>query len=608
MSSSPTPRPFVALLTEALARRRERAALVTPDRGGGPDRVLTCGDVLAQAARVADALLVLGVKRGENVLLLSENRERWFLCDLALLALGCPDVPRGAEAPADEIAYITEKVHARVAIVERPELLGRIAGAARLELVVLLTGAAPRALAFDELLEKARPGCAERFAALVAERRADEVASIVFTSGTTGRPKGVVLTQANLAANLTQVLAIIGYLQEGGTLLSILPPWHMFERMVEYALLSLGLALVYSDRRHFGKDFAARVPAVVGAVPRLWMMILEGVRAKVAAAPARKRRLVEFALALGARRARRRRFPGTPFSLRDALLAPVDALLRRLVLSKIVHALGAQRLARGLAITGGGTLPDHVDLFFASLGIDLTNGWGLTETSPVLTLRAPGHNVGGTVGRPLPDTEIVARDAESGAPLAAGARGLLHARGPQVMRGFLDDAAATAAVLASDGWFNTGDLGHVTADGDVVITGRAKDTIVLLSGENVEPEPIENALTSSPLIEQAVVVGQDQKHLCALIVPRSAIEPAAAGAPSSDESSSRLRREIDECVGPRGGFRGHERIVRFRVLDAPLTVEAGLLSQTLKVKRAAVQERFAREIRELFEGDGAGER
>ncbi len=226
------PRPLVALLTEAFARRPESAALVTPDRDGGPDRVLTCGDVLAQAARVADGLRALGVRRGESVLLLSENRERWFLCDLALLALGCPDVPRGAEAPADEVAYIARKAKARVAIVERPELLPRIAGAAQLEIVVLLTGAAPRALPYEDLLAKAGPDAAARFAALVAERKADEVASIVFTSGTTGRPKGVVLTQANLAANLAQVLAIIGFLRPGGTLLSILPPWHMFERMV----------------------------------------------------------------------------------------------------------------------------------------------------------------------------------------------------------------------------------------------------------------------------------------------------------------------------------------------------------------------------------------
>ena len=608
MTALPTPRPLVALVAEALARRRDRRALVTPDRGGGADRVLTCGDVLAQAARVADALHELGVRRGEPVLLLSENRERWLLCDLALLALGSPDVPRGAEAPADEVAYIAEKVGARVAIVERPELLGRIAGAARIEVTVLLTGTAPRALSFEELLAKARPGAEERFAARVAERSADEVASIVFTSGTTGRPKGVVLTQANLAANLTQVLAVIGYLHEGGTLLSILPPWHMFERMVEYALLTLGLSIVYSDRRHFGKDFAARAPAVVGAVPRLWMMILEGVRAKVAAAPPRKRRLVEFALELGARRARRRRFPGTPFSLRDALLAPVDRLLRKVVLSKIVHALGAQRLSEGLAISGGGTLPDHVDLFFASLGIDLTNGWGLTETAPVLTLRTPGHNVEGTVGRPLTGTEVVARDAETSAPLAAGRRGILHARGPQVMRGYLDDPAATAAVLSPDGWFNTGDLGHVTADGDVVITGRAKDTIVLLSGENVEPEPIENALTSSPLIEQAVVVGQDEKHLAALIVPRGAGGAGEPVASAPVERAAQLRLEIDERVCVRKGFRAHERIVRFRVLEAPLTVESGLLSQTLKVKRAVVQERFAAEIRALFDGPAADER
>lgn len=611
MVPSSTRRPIARLLVDALAREPERAVLVTPDRNGGADRVVTAAGALAESARVCDALDALGVGSGESVLLLSENRERWFLCDLALLALGCPDVPRGAEAPADEIGYIVEKVGARVAFVEKPELLARLAGHPKLEIVVLLSGDVKsaadwfssqgevRLFTWEELLQRARPDAAARFAAKVAERRADEVATIVFTSGTTGRPKGVVLTQANLASNLEQVLTIIEYMRGHGTVLSILPPWHMFERMVEYALLTLGLKLVYSSRRHFAKDLVERSPAAIAAVPRIWMLLMEGVRSKVAAAPPRKRRLVEFALALASARERRRRFPETRPSLNETLLAPVDALLRRLVLAKIVAALGAPNLRGGFAVSGGGTLPDHVDLFFASLGIDLMNGWGLTETSPVLTLRVKGASAGGTIGRVLEETEVEARDPESGVPLPEGARGVLYARGPQVMRGYLDEPQATAAVLSHDGWFNTGDLGTIRRDGNVLITGRAKDTIVLLSGENVEPEPIENALTSSSLIEQAVVVGQDQKHLAALVVARANADGTRAD-PANGALVSKIRREIDTLVNADRGFRGHERIVRFKVLERPFSVEEGLLSQTLKVKRAAVVERYAREIGELF--------
>ncbi len=619
-SPDPTssPRPLIAALFQSLRRNERRPALVTPAREGGGDREITFGELIELAARAADGLRSLRLRPGEPVVLLSENRERWLVADLALQALGCPDAPRGAEAPADEIDYIVGKLRTRVAFVERPELLKKLrAGGSTLETVILLSGEPPAArqggqgqqrqrsgvtlLTFDELLSRAdATGSVARLEASVAERRADEVATIVFTSGTTGRPKGVVLTQGNLGSNLAQVLEVLDFVPAGGTLLSILPPWHMFERMVEYALLSLGLRVVYSDRRHFAKDLARLRPQALAAVPRLWQLMMEGVRAKLAAAPKARRRLVELALSIAQRRERQRRFRGTPPSLALALLAPLDALLRRLVLSKVAAALGVDGLRGGLAISGGGTLPDHVDLFFAALGVELLNGYGLTETSPVLTLRRAERNAGGTIGPPLARTEIAVRDPESGALLGPGLRGVIHARGPQVMRGYFEEAEATAAVLAQDGWFDTGDLGHTTAEGDLVITGRAKDTIVLLSGENVEPEPIENALTSSPWIEQAVVVGQDRKFLAALIVARHRDDPAT---PTGEALYAVLRREIDERSGPRRGFRSHERIARFHVLPRPLTVEEGFLSQTLKVKRGVVQERLAAEIEALYEQD-----
>jgi len=608
----PAPGSLIACLLEALRRHAQRPLLTTPDRDGGADRTLTGGDLIERVARAARGLRELGLRPGDRVLLWSENRERWLVADLALLALGCPDVPRGIDAPAQEIEFIVRRAGVRVALVERPELLARLSSTGfALDHVVLLSGAVPdgvdraRVRPFDALLSSGDPRAAVAdLEAEIAARGVDEIATVVFTSGTTGRPKGVVLTQGNLASNLRQVLEVIDFLEPGGTLLSILPPWHMFERMVEYALLSLGLRVVYSDRRHFARDLARFRPQALAAVPRLWLLLMEGVRSKVAAAPRLRRGLVGLALRLAEARERPRRFAGAPRSPAAELLAPLDLLLRRLVLRRIAVALGIDRLRRGIAISGGGTLPDHVDLFFAALGVPLVNGYGLTETSPVLTLRPPWRDAGGTVGSPLAQTEISIRDPERGVELPAGELGVIHARGPQVMRGYLDDPEATAAVLSHDGWFDTGDLGRRTPAGDLEITGRAKDTIVLLSGENVEPEPIENALLGSPLIEQAIVVGQDRKHLAALLVPRR-----REGEPPEDPAAlhAALRREIEERVGPRRGFRSHERIVRFHVLPRPLTLEEGFLSQTLKIRRNVVHERLAAEIDALYRDDAGAD-
>lgn len=598
-----SPATLTARLFAALDRHAARPLLVTPGRDA-PDRVTSAGDVRDAAAHLAAALATLGVRAGEPVLLWSENRERWLIAQLALLLLGAPAVPRGADSPADEVAWIVDKVRARVAIVERPDLLRRLtAGGHRVETVVLLTGAPPgtdpQVLDYERCLARATAAEGKALLArLPAERRQDEVAAIVFTSGTTGRPKGVVLSQANLAANLAQVLAVIDWLPAGTTCLSILPPWHMFEQMVEYALVELGVQIVYSDRRHFAKDLARIRPHVLAAVPRLWMALEEGVRAKLAAAAPRKRQLVEWTLRRALARTRARRLVG---AATGGWRAPLDRLLQRLVLAKITRALGIDRLGDGLPISGGGSLPEHVDSFFAALGVPLLNGYGLTETAPVLALRRPGHRRGGTVGPPVARTEIAIRHVETREPLPAGERGVIHARGPQVMRGYFDDADATARVLTADGWFDTGDLGRLDAHGELAITGRAKDTIVLLSGENVEPEPIENALTASPLIAQAVVVGQDRKVLAALIVPRLA---HGASAPPRAALEAELRREIDARVHPAAGFRPNERIARFMLLDEPLTVESGLLSQTLKVKRAVVNERFAAVIERLYAEGG----
>jgi long-chain acyl-CoA synthetase len=281
------------------------------------------------------------------------------------------------------------------------------------------------------------------------------------------------------------------------------------------------------------------------------------------------------------------------------------AVLDRLVNQKVRDGLGG-RLR--LCASGGGALPRHVDETFLGMGIPLRNGYGLTETSPVASLRLPHQKAPGHIGPPLPGTRIEARK-DDGTACPAGETGVLWIKGPQVMQGYYENAARTREVLTEDGWFNSGDLGHQDAEGNFWITGRAKDTIVLAGGENVEPEPIETLVKTSPWIEQAVVVGQDEKALGALIVPNfEALEREVAkgewGASGDLLEGDALRRlyrgELDRLVTRENGCRPTDRVATLQVLAEPLTAENGMLTQTLKVRRHVVAERYKDVIAQMF--------
>ncbi len=278
-----------------------------------------------------------------------------------------------------------------------------------------------------------------------------------------------------------------------------------------------------------------------------------------------------------------------------------------LIYRKVRRALGPNFQH---AISGGGSLPAYLDLFYEVVGISILNGYGLTETSPVLCARRPDNNVRGTAGPPLPGTEFRIVDPETRQPLPPGEKGLILARGPQVMMGYYNNPEATAKVLSSDGWFETGDLGWLTPDGQLVITGRAKDVIVLLNGENIEPQPLEDACLQSPYISQIVIVGQDQKKLAALIYPNlDALKAWAAeqGIPTAETEllvHPQVRRfilqEVRRRIQERPGYRPDEQVADFRFLPEPLSVENGLMTQTLKIKRNPVAERYAHLIQEMY--------
>jgi long-chain acyl-CoA synthetase len=574
---------------------RRRAQQATP---------VTFARLGADVDCLATALLDLGVRRGDRVGLLAENRYEWLLVDLALASIGAIDVPRGVDTSPAEMRFILQHSGCRLVFVD-DDRVGHDVQAAltdlpQLERVIVMQDRSevPRAATLAELVRRGAellPTRGEQLAAARAAVRPDDLLTIVYTSGTTAEPKGVMLSHGNVLANLVTVQQVL-HITAADSFLSVLPAWHMYERIMDYLALATGAQLVYTDRRSIKQDLTQVQPTVFAAVPRIWEMLHDGILGHSQKLTGWRGRLLRQSLHLA-------RLVGSGRAHLGHRLLHAGA--RALVLRQVLAAFGG-RLR--LCVSGGGALPRHVDETLLGIGLPLRNGYGLTETSPVAAVRLPHQRDPGHIGPPLPDTTIEPRRPD-GTPCAPGEIGVLWIRGPQVMRGYYDNPRKTAEVLTSDGWFNSGDLGRVDARGNVWITGRAKDTIVLAGGENVEPEPIETIVKTSPFIEQAVCVGQDQKGLGALLVPDGdALEravPRAEWDVRGGEIRSRavqglLRRELDRLLVRENGCRPCDRVTTFRVLAEPMTPENGLLTQTLKVRRHVVAERYADLIRSMY--------
>jgi long-chain acyl-CoA synthetase len=606
-------------------------------------------EVLAMAAGLRD----LGVGRGDHVGLISENRAEWMVCDLAILALGAADVPRGNDTMPQELQYILSFSECRTVIVENIVQLEKTAGVlADLPLVktiVLLSerdeehelsAEAQKALKgvvlkrYADVIETGRGALGTDGTAPIedeiAEGTPQDVATIIFTSGTTGQPKGVVLTHHNF---LHQVACIPNFvaIRPGDVWLAVLPVWHSFERIMQY--ISLGSASAQAYSKPVGKimlgDFAAVRPQWMASVPRIWESVRSGVIKKARAGGGIRWALFRFFVAVGGThkqldnlvkgrkpsfRKRSRVLDFLIGFLPWLALWPLRALGNLLVFGKIKARLGGRFIA---GISGGGALPSAVDQFFGAAGILLLEGYGLTETAPVVAVRKQRRPVPGTVGTLVDDTECQIR-SEEGDVLPPGEQGVVYVRGPQVMSGYYRQPELTAEVLSEDGWFNTGDLGMLTHDNELKITGRAKDTIVLRGGENIEPLPIEQKLRESELIDQAVVLGQDQKFLGALIVPNAqavqeALSEDGGGSGGADAGTERsledlvgdaqvfriIEREIGDLVSAKNGFRGFEQIFRFRLVSDQFEIGKEL-SAKQEVKRHVISEEYAELISEMF--------
>ena len=593
-----------------------------------------------RALSLAAALIELGIAAREHVGLLSDNRFEWILADAAVQFCGAVDVPRASDITDAEIVAILNHADVKVVFVEHRALLNRLESLRSklpelTHVIVMEDDGAPLSPGILSLQELEAHGAELRrlgdrsVEKRIAQIQPADLFTIIYTSGTTGPAKGVQLTHRAICSQL-ELIPFQFSSREQERALSILPVWHSYERVFEMLLISQGASLYYTSVRHLARDLISVKPTVMASAPRVWEALYEKIMARVAQQSRFKKTL--FAAACSSAHAVRSSvqfFRGEELRLEKrsqirSLYIALQSLLQwglgiipflildPLVLKNIRKSLGGAFQA---TISGGGALPPHIDAFFQHVGIRIFEGYGLTESAPVLAVRTTHCFVLGTVGPPLPETEIKVVDLVTGGILypdlsradhGRGRRGEICARGPQIMKGYYKDPEGTARVLR-EGWLHTGDIGLVTFNDCLKIVGRCKETIVLLNGENVEPLPIESKLLESPFIEQCMVVGQDQKNLGVLIVPsltalaeRGFIVTSLSELLEQEEKVTALfQEEIRDLVSSAHGFKSFERIGPWRLL--PKDFEVGdELTPTYKLKRHVITERYRDLLEEMF--------
>ena len=597
------------------------------DPHGTPQLTLTYGQLAEQIKQFAAGLQTLGIQPQDKIALFSDNQPRWLVADQGIMTAGAVDAVRGSQADKDELAYILEHSDSVAMIVQDQTTLDKLAenlADKNLRFIALLSDEMPqlettaKLLNFSQLMEL---GAGVDVKKVECDRA--NLATLMYTSGTSGRPKGVMLSQANLLSQIAGACSVV-HPKPGSKVMSILPIWHCYERTFEYFTLSQGVHQIYTNIRHVKKDLKSYKPNYMVGVPRLWESIYEGVQKQFREQPESKQKLINFFLYQSQRYITAKRiannlslnnsssaFDRAMASTQCAVLRPFHQLGDSIVYKKVREATGGDI---DFVVSGGGSIADHLEDFYEIIGVDILGGYGLTETAPITHVRRPWQNLRGADGQPLPGTETRIVDLETRQDLPQGQQGLVLIRGPQVMQGYYKNTEATAKAIDPDGWFDTGDLGKITTNGDLIITGRAKDTIVLTNGENIEPQPIENACARSKYVDQIMLVGQDQKVLGALIVPN--LEALSQWATTQDiiinetnpaesldnpKVQNLFKQELTREVKARPGYRPDERIGPFTLLSEPFSIENGMLTQTLKIKRPVVTRNYQDVIDGLFE-------
>ncbi len=588
--------------------RHPKDALIGRCRGDSTE-MLSTQEFFDQVRDQSLGLGTLGVEAGDRVAILSDSRPEWMIADFAILTLGGVTVPIYPTLPPSQVRYILADSNASVIVAADEQQAAKVRDVwgdlPNLRALVVMDapeGEAASAggtvepgretLSVDELAARGHRhlisgnGVGLRYKETAMAVQPDQLATIIYTSGTTGEPKGVMLTHGNVASNMIDSAGVV-VLNDEDVTLSFLPLSHAFERVVNLLNLWRGVTITFAESLEtIAPNMQLVRPTVMTGVPRVYEKLHARIFEAVESAPPLRRKLFHWAVGVGTARARAR-LAGERVPLGTALQFP---LADRLVLSKIRGRLGGRIR---ILVSGSAPLMVPVAEFLFAIGAPVLEGYGLTETSPTVSVNPLEKPKLGTVGPAIPNVEL--RIADDGEVLV---------RGPNVMQGYYRKQAATDEVIR-DGWFHTGDLGSLDGDGYLTITGRKKELIVTAGGKNIPPAPIEAALKRSPLVAEAVLIGDRRPYCAALLIPDFPSLAARASAGDTPREALVERPDVirlfdDVVAGVNADLAPHEQVKRFALLPAEFTIATGELTPTLKVKRNIVCDRWADAIERLY--------
>jgi long-chain acyl-CoA synthetase len=573
----------------------DRAEAMLQQDAGGFWQAISAREVYARVRALADVLRGWGIAKGDRIAILAENRWEWAVLDFAVLAIGAVDVPIYPTQTAEQTGVLLADSGSRIAFVSTREQYDKVAsvrGQTHLERIVLMdsfaTDSGVDAVAFSSLM----PGDGAEFERDAEfDRRArdigpEDLATIIYTSGTTGEPKGVMLSHGSIASNLNYSIAGLHF-REGDRCVSFLPLSHITARALDAALFSRGVTVAHCSS--FDKLPAAMKtvqPSVFVGVPRVYEKVRQAVEAGASQSPLKKR-LLRWAIGVGHQH--------RESIVNDRLPnSAVWRLAAKLVLAKVHGAFGGKTR---YFIAGGAPLGMDTAGWFADAGIRIFEGYGLTETSPVVALNYPKTHKIGTVGQKMPNVEV-----------RFAADGELEVKGPSIFKGYWKKPKETAEAFTEDGWFKTGDIGNIDGDGYLSITDRKKELLKTSGGKLIAPQPIENKLKANSLVSNAAMVGDGHKFACVLVSPNfGALEGWAKGQGISagdhaglvkDERVVKLYQGIVDQVN--GGLAPYESMKRMRVVPEEWSVDEGTLTPSMKLKRRMVEKKYAKEIEEFY--------
>lgn len=573
------------------------------------------------------------MKKGSKVMFLSDNRYAWIVTDMAMISLGAVSVPRGSDTPTQELEFIINHAECNFLVIETEQLYKQheeMIKKLKLKAIFIIEAEKVHKIfdnvySYNDILLDREISDKEisDFINFKNNLTSKDIFTLIYTSGTTGTPKGVILTHQNIMYNVVNLPGLIG-LKHDDTWLSVLPSWHVFERACEYLALSNGCCMVYSSIKTFGEDLEKYKPTMVATVPRLWEAMYTKINNALHRKDPKKAKMFNKLVKISALYNYNERIINNNLPIFEEpsnldliikkmvariklfFLAPLNSFAKKKLM--LVQDKFGGRLK--MAISGGGSLPDYLDEWIDALGIRIVNAYGMTECAPGIAGRALNCDTFGTLGLPIEGTDLKIIK-ENGELVSPGEESEIYVRGDQLTPGYFKNNEENQKAFTKDGFFKTGDLGKLTINGELVLTGRSKEIIVLANGENIDPTRIESAITMLPFISDAVLIGQDKKGLGALIVPdfeklKEFVTDKMGLTASSTEHIlankqilNKVKTEMNKLLVAKKGFKPFEKLQNIHFLDKDFK-PGEELTNTLKKKRHVIEKKYKEIINKIL--------